>query len=361
METNTLHALLDVVAHFVERNQVADIAPLGNGLINDTFKVMVHGDDKPRYVLQRINNAVFTDVEMLQRNIEAVTNHLRSKGILTLHFLTAETGKTYVEEDGKFWRVMDYIPDSYTYEAVTPEYARCAGRKFGEFEAQLTDLKEPIGEIIPDFHNIEFRLHQLDEAIAANPVGRMSDPEVQSYVQKIKAVADEMCVGERLYREGKLPKRICHCDTKVNNMLFDKDGNVLCIIDLDTIMPSFVFSDFGDFLRSAANTGAEDDPDLDKVHFNMAIFEAFAQGYLEGAKSFLLPVEVEHLPYAAMLFPYMQAVRFFADYINGDTYYKIRYPEHNMVRTRAQWRLFEEAKAKSGEMAEIVKRFALGK
>ena len=359
MDTNTLHALLDVVAHFVERNQVADIAPLGNGLINDTFKVMVHGDDKPHFVLQRINNAVFTDVEMLQRNIEAVTNHLRSKGILTLHFLTAETGKTYVEEGGKFWRVMDYIPDSYTYEAVTPEYARCAGRKFGEFEAQLTDLKEPIGEIIPGFHNIEFRLHQLDEAIAANSVGRMSDPEVQSYVQKIKAVADEMCVGERLYREGKLPKRICHCDTKVNNMLFDKDGNVLCIIDLDTIMPSFIFSDFGDFLRSAANTGAEDDPDLDKVHFNMAIFEAFAQGYLEGAKSFLLPVEVEHLPYAAMLFPYMQAVRFFADYINGDTYYKIRYPEHNMVRTRAQWRLFEEAKAKSGEMTEIVNRFAL--
>ena len=359
METNTLHALLDVVAHFVERNQVTDIAPLGNGLINDTFKVMVHGDDKPRYVLQRINNAVFTDVEMLQRNIEAVTNHLRSKGVLTLHFLTAETGKTYVEEDGKFWRVMDYIPDSYTYEAVTPEYARCAGRKFGEFESQLTDLKEPIGEIIPDFHNIEFRLRQLDEAIAANPVGRMSDPEVQSYVQKINAVADEMCVGERLYREGKLPKRICHCDTKVNNMLFDKEGNVMCIIDLDTIMPSFIFSDFGDFLRSAANTGAEDDPDLDKVHFNMAIFEAFAQGYLEGAKPFLLPVEVEHLPYAAMLFPYMQAVRFFADYINGDTYYKIRYPEHNMVRTRAQWKLFEEAKAKSGEMAEIVKRFAL--
>ena len=359
METNTLHALLDVVAHFVERNQVADIAPLGNGLINDTFKVMVHGDDKPRYVLQRINNAVFTDVEMLQRNIETVTDHLRSKGVLTLHFLTAETGKTYVEEDGKFWRVMDYIPDSYTYEAVRPEYACCAGRKFGEFEAQLTDLKEPIGEIIPDFHNIEFRLHQLDEAIAANPVGRMADPEVQPYVQKIKAVADEMCIGERLYREGKLPKRICHCDTKVNNMLFDKDGNVLCIIDLDTIMPSFIFSDFGDFLRSAANTGAEDDPDLDKVHFNMAIFEAFAQGYLEGAKSFLLPVEVEHLPYAAMLFPYMQAVRFFADYINGDTYYKIRYPEHNMVRTRAQWKLFEEAKAKSGEMAEIVKRFVL--
>ena len=358
MDTNTLQTLLGVVSHFVDRNEVSDIAPLGNGLINDTFKVMVHGEAKPRYVLQRINNAVFTDVEMLQHNIERVTDHLRSKGILTLHFLAAATGKTYVEENGKYWRMMDFIPDSYTYDAVTPDYARCAGRKFGEFEAQLTDLKEPIGEIIPDFHNIEFRLKQLDEAIAANPVGRMNDPEVQSYVEKIKAVADEMCVGEQLHREGKLPKRICHCDTKVNNMLFDKDGNVMCIIDLDTIMPSFVFSDFGDFLRSAANTGAEDDPDLDHVHFNMSIFEAFAQGYLEGARSFLLPVEIEHLPYAAMLFPYMQAVRFFADYINGDTYYKIKYPEHNMVRTRAQWKLFEDAKAKSAEMTEIINRLS---
>lgn len=356
MNMKASQQMLDVVSHFVDRNRVDDILPLGNGLINDTFKVIIKGDNKPRYVLQRINNAVFADVEMLQHNIETVTNHLRSKDILTLHFLTADTGKTYVKEDEKYWRVMDYIPNSYTYEAVTPEYARCAGCKFGEFEAQLTDLKGPIGEIIPDFHNIEFRLHQLDEAIVANPMGRMGDSEVQSYVQKIKEVAGEMCVCEQLYREGKLPKRICHCDTKVNNMLFDKDGNVLCIIDLDTIMPSFVFSDFGDFLRSAANTGAEDDSDLDNVRFDMSIFEAFTQGYLEGAKSFLLPVEIEHLPYAAMLFPYMQTVRFFADYINGDTYYKIKYPEHNMVRTRAQWKLFEEAKAKRAEMSDVINR-----
>ena len=356
MNMNASQQLINVVSHFVDRNQIADILPLGNGLINDTFKVVMQGNENPRYVLQRINNAVFTDVEMLQHNIETVTNHLRSKAVLTLHFLAADSGKTYVEDEGKYWRVMDFVSDSYTYEAVTPEYARCAGRKFGEFEAQLTDLKEPIGEIIPDFHNIEFRLHQLNDAIAANPVGRMDDPEVQSYVVKIEAVAEEMCVGERLYREGKLPKRICHCDTKVNNMLFDKDGNVLCIIDLDTIMPSFVFSDYGDFLRSAANTGAEDDPDLGNVRFDMSIFEAFTQGYLEGAKSFLLPVEIEHLPYAAMLFPYMQAVRFFADYINGDTYYKIKYPEHNMVRTRAQWKLFEEAKAKCAEMSDVINR-----
>ena len=347
-----MNALFHIAGHFIDPNSIAGIEPLGNGLINDTYKIMVKGETKPKYVLQRINNAVFTDVEMLQNNIEAVTNHIRKKyesqGVANLdrrvlHFLKADTGKTYVVEDGKYWRVMDFIADSYTYEAVTPEYAYYAGRSFGDFESLLTDLETPIGEIIPDFHNIEFRLKQLDEAVAADRVGRMKDVEIQCFVGKIKAVAEKMCMGERLHREGKLPKRICHCDTKVNNMLFDKDGNVLCIIDLDTVMPSFVFSDYGDFLRSAANTGAEDDPDLDNIHFNMEVYEAFTKGYLEGTASFLTPLERELLPYAATLFPYMQAVRFLADYINGDTYYKIRYAEHNLVRTRAQWRLFEEA------------------
>ena len=171
----------------------------------------------------------------------------------------------------------------------------------------------------------------------------MREVEVQKFVDKVREASDRMCIGERLYREGKLPKRICHCDTKVNNMLFDKDGNVLCVIDLDTVMPSFVFSDYGDFLRSAANTGAEDDPNPDNIHFNMEIFESFTKGFLEGTESFLLPVERENLPYAATLFPYMQAVRFLTDYINGNTYYKIKYAHHNLVRTRAQWRLFEEA------------------
>ena len=347
-----MNELFTIAGHFIDSKTIENIEPLGNGLINDTYKIIVHG--QPKYVLQRINNAVFTDVEMLQNNIEAVTQHIRQKyekqGVKdinrrVLHFLKADTGNTYVEVDGKYWRVMDFIADSYTYEAVTPEYAYYAGRSFGDFESLLTDLEAPIGEIIPDFHNIEFRLKQLDEAVAMDRVGQMREVEVRDFVAKIREVADRMCLGERLYREGKLPKRICHCDTKVNNMLFDKDGNVLCVIDLDTVMPSFVFSDFGDFLRSAANTGKEDDPDLDNIHFNMEIFKSFAEGYLEGTKSFLLPVEKENLPYAATLFPYMQAVRFLTDYINGNTYYKIKYPTHNLVRTRAQWKLFEEAVA----------------
>ncbi len=153
-----------------------------------------------------------------------------------------------------------------------------------------------------------------------------------------------MCKAEELYRQGLLPKRICHCDTKVSNMLFDEETDeVLCVIDLDTVMPSFVFSDFGDFLRSAANPAPEDEPDLTKIRFDMEIFRAFAKGYLESAKSFLTPIEIDNLPYAATLFPYMQAVRFLADYINGDTYYQIRYETHNLVRTKAQYQLFREA------------------
>ena len=345
-------SLFSIAGHFIDAAQIESVQPLGNGLINDTFKIMMKGQGRPQYVLQHINDKVFTDVEMLQRNIETVTGHIRKKyetqglgdlGRRVLHFLKADTGKTYVKEGAAYWRVMDFIADSVTQEAVTPQSAYDAGRSFGDFEALLADLKEPIGEIIPNFHNIEFRLKQLDEAVAADPVGRMADHEVQDYVKKIKDSAYTMCQGERLYREGKLPKRICHCDTKVNNMLFDKEGKVLCIIDLDTVMPSFVFSDFGDFLRSAANTGAEDDPDVGNIHFNMEIYDAFLNGYIEGTRSFLTPIERDHLPYAACLFPYMQAVRFFADYINGDTYYKVGYPEHNMVRTRAQWKLFREA------------------
>ena len=155
-------------------------------------------------------------------------------------------------------------------------------------------------------------------------------------------------------REGKLPKRVCHCDTKVNNMMFDEEGRVLCVIDLDTVMPSFVFSDYGDFLRTGANFVAEDDPEIGKVGFREDIFESFTKGYLESAKSFLTPVETENLPYAVALFPYMQCVRFLTDYINGDTYYKIKYPEHNLVRTRNQLALFRCVYAKQEEMARFI-------
>lgn len=344
--------LTDIVSRFEITGKVTDVKPMGEGLINDTYKVFTDGSDKSQYVLQRVNNAIFQDVDMLMDNIDKVTTHLRKKNKNTLQFLKTRDGKFYHFDGEKYWRVMVFVPDSITYQAVTPEYSYIAGKSFGEFESLLSDLKEPLGEIIPDFHNIEFRLQQLRDAMTEDRVGRVA--EVQYYLDEIFKRENKMTLGERLFREGKLPKRVCHCDTKVNNMLFDKEGKVLCIIDLDTVMPSFVFSDYGDFLRTAANTGAEDDPNLDNIDFNMEIFKAFTKGYLEGTKDFLLPIEKENLPYAAMLFPYMQTARFLADYINGDTYYKIKYPEHNLVRTKAQWRLFERAEAKEAQMKSLV-------
>ena len=200
---------------------------------------------------------------------------------------------------------------------------------------------------------MEFRLKQLRDAVKENKAGRVD--EVKYYIDEIEKRADEMCKAERLYREGKLPKRICHCDTKVNNMLFDKDGKVLCVIDLDTVMPSFIFSDYGDFLRTGASTVLEDDPNLDKVAFNFEIFKAFTKGYLESAKSFLTPIEIENLPYAVALFPYMQCARFLTDYINGDTYYMIKYPTHNLVRTKNQLKLLESVEAHKKQMEDFIK------
>ena len=372
--------LKKIVELFAIEGEVKEIKPLGNGLINDTYKVVTEGG-APDYVLQRINNAIFTDVDLLQGNIEAVTRHIRKKleaegaediDRKVLRFiplrsegekvevLMSEKPKTYCLEDGKFWRVSVFINDAYTYETVNPEYSGYAGEAFGAFEAMLADIPDTLGETIPDFHNMELRLRQLVEAVREDKAGRLhaddktEGQELHRILEDIDKYGVQMCKAEQLHREGKLPKRICHCDTKVNNMMFDKDGKILCVIDLDTVMPSYVFSDFGDFLRTAANPVAEDSPELDKVDFDMEIFKAFTRGYLKGTKPFLSPIERKNLPYAACLFPFMQAVRFFADYIGGDTYYKIKYPEHNLVRTRNQMKLFHSALGKVPEMSSFI-------
>ena len=353
--------LRSIVSNFKIEGTLQEIKPLGAGLINDTYKVTTQEAEKPDYVLQRINHAIFQDVDMLQANIEAVTTHIRKKleeqqatdiDRKVLHFLPTAEGKTYWYDGESYWRIMVFIPNAKTYETVNPEFSYYAGVAFGNFQAMLADIPNELGETIPKFHNMEFRLQQLREAVAANPTGRVE--EVKSYLDELEKRAEEMCKAERLHREGKLPKRVCHCDTKVNNMMFDEQGNVLCVIDLDTVMPSFIFSDFGDFLRSAANTGLEDDSDLSHVSFNMEIFKAFAKGYLESAKGFLLPIEIENLPYAAALFPYMQCVRFLTDYINGDTYYKIKYPEHNLVRTKAQFKLLQSVEEHTPDMKAFI-------
>lgn len=351
-----------IISHFAISGTVSEIKPLGNGLINDTYKVTTVEADAPDYVLQRINDSIFTDVDLLQRNIEEVTHHIREQLVKegaddidrkVLTFVKTDEGKTYIK-DGKnqYWRISVFIPNAITMDAVTPKTSYHAGKAFGKFEAQVADITDRLGETIPDFHNMELRRDQLRQAVKEDRAGRAEG--VKDFIADIEKYMDEMCLCQCLFREGKLKKHVCHCDTKVNNMMFDQEGHVLCVIDLDTVMPSLFVSDYGDFLRTAANTIAEDSPEFDKINFRMDIFEAFTRGYIESASSFLSPLEISLLPHAAELFPYMQAVRFLWDYLNGDHYWKCKYPEHNLVRAQNQWHLFLKAKEHEEEMKEVI-------
>ena len=317
--------LKDIVSHFAIEGEVRDIHPLGNGLINTTYAVETEGNGTD-YVLQNVNVAIFPDIDLLMNNIVEVTGHIRQKleaagtpdiDRKVLRFVPANDGKYYYHDGEKYWRVMVLIPDTTSKSGVSVENAAIVGETFAQFQSMLADLPAQLGEPIKDFHNIEFRIQQLNDAVADNKAGRVDEPAVKALLDEIRKREQEMTKSERLFREGKLPKRICHCDTKVDNILFDRDGNVLCVIDLDTVMPSFIFSDFGDFLRTAANTTREDDPNFDNISFRFDIFEAFAGGYLKGARGFL------------------------TDYLNGDTYYKTTHPAHNLERAGNQIRLLQ--------------------
>ncbi|MBR4160203.1 MAG: aminoglycoside phosphotransferase family protein [Bacteroidaceae bacterium] len=357
--------LKNIVSHFAIRGTVADIKPLGAGLINDTLLVTTAEADAPNYVLQRVNTNVFPDVDLVMRNIYAVTTHIRTKleaageadidrKVLTFMPSKDDDTKLYAVVDGQYWRMMIFIENAVTKQAVNPESSRAAGKAFGQFQAMLADIPVELGETIKDFHNMEFRLQQLREVIAKDPVGRVAEPEVQAMLKEIDARAEYMCQAERMGREGVLPKRVCHCDTKVNNMMFDQEDNVLCVIDLDTVMPNFIFSDYGDFLRTGANKVAEDFQDMDAVCFDVDIFKAFTEGYLASASSFLTRVEVENLPYAVKLFPYMQCVRFLWDYLSGDKYWKCQYDNHNFVRANNQLHLLLSIEKHEPEMEAFI-------
>lgn len=352
----------NIISQFAISNPVGEPTPLKTGLINDSFIVRATEKGQRSYFLQRINHHIFQNVEGLQQNIQKVTDHIREKlqaeGATdierrVLRLIPTKDGKLYYKTpEGDYWRMYVLIENAQSQERVTPESAYLAGKAFGQFQCQLSDLRfDELCESIPNFHNIEYRLMQLNEAIRDDKAGRVS--KCADIIRKIDMRRDDMCLAERLFREGKLTKRINHCDTKVNNMMFDEQGNPLCIVDLDTVMPGFVLSDFGDFMRTAANTGEEDDKNLDNIKVNMPIYEAYTRGYLEMA-TFLTPLEKELLPYGCRLLSYMQTVRFFADYLNGDTYYKIQYPEHNYVRTLAQLRLLEEQEKSAPEMERII-------
>ena len=269
--------------------------------------------------------------------------------------IPANDGKLYyLDNDGEYWAVCLFIEDTITYEvAETPALAYSGGKGIGKFQSLVSDLEEPLTDILPGFHNIRIRYEQWDKIISMDPAGRKS--EVTEEIGWIESRREQMMSFWNLVEEGIIPTRVSHNDTKINNILFDQKGEVLCVIDLDTVLNSTVLNDFGDAIRYYANTGLEDDKDLSNVSMDMEIFKAFAKGYLEEASSFLTDKEIEYLAFSAKYITYEQILRFLMDYIDGDNYYKIKYKDHNLVRTKAQYKLLTDMEKKFNFMNNTIR------
>ena len=350
--------LFEIAAQFNLEGAVVGIMPLGEGFINDTFVVKTEGE-APDYILQRKNHIIFPDVPGMMENIKAVTEHIKAKVKdplrETLTVISAKDGKLYVEHDGNFWAMCLFIPDTISpARADTPELAYQGGLGVGRFQALLADFNKPLNETIKGFHNIRWRFQQWDETLAADPAGRVA--ELQEEISWIESRRKEMLAFWSLVEDGTIPVHVTHNDTKISNILFNKaDASMLCMIDLDTVMSSTSLNDFGDAIRSYANTGAEDDRNLDNVSMDIAMFKAYAEGYLHEQKATMVQSELDWLAFSARYITFEQVLRFLMDYIDGDKYYKTSFPEHNLVRTRAQYKLLQSMEDQYARMCEIIK------
>ena len=355
--------LLQIANQFVLEGAISEITPLGQGFINDTFIIHTEGD-APNYILQRKNQIVFPDVPAMMDNIDRVTAHIRKKvaaegGDIKREVMTinhTHDGKFYfIDDEGEYWAVCEFIADTVAYDSANSEaLARMGGMGIGKFQAQLADFTEPLAEVIKGFHNIKHRFVQWDEAIANDAAGRVASiPEEISWIESRR---EEMLAFWAKVESGEIPMRVTHNDTKINNILFDKQGNVLCVIDLDTVMSAPALNDFGDAIRTYANTGAEDAEDLSTVSLSLPMFAAYADGYLSQQAKTLTQAELDHLAFSARYITFEQVLRFLMDYINGDTYYKIMSPNHNLVRTHAQYALLQSIEAQYDAMCEIIKQ-----
>lgn len=349
---------------FAIDGEIVQTEPFGTGHINDTYKVTTNGDSKCNYLLQRINHHVFPNVEGLMMNMSVVLDHLKAKyrenGIYdvekrTLTIIPTLTGKTYYkDEKGNCWRVFILMENTKSYDIVeTAEQAQAGGRAFGEFQKLLADLDaKKLIEVLPNFHNVDFRLENLRTAIERDSESRVKG--VQTLLEYIFDREGKMRTVLKMGQAGELPLRITHNDTKFNNVLLDQNDEVQCVIDLDTVMPGYVAYDFGDAIRTIINPAAEDEVDLEKIKLNVPLYAAYAEGYLKEARVFLTGKELESLLYGVFLLPYMQGVRFLTDYLEGDHYYKTKYEEHNLVRAKSQLKLVEELEENEKQLAEIL-------
>ena len=358
--------LKEIFSSFLTEGTFSDAGPYGSGHIHDTFLVKTPEEDKDDYILQRLNTRVFKNIPELQKNIERVTKHLNQKLLAIpgsdvkrecLTLIPAKNGFSWItDKDGNYWRMYIFISNHKSYNIVdSPGKAFEGGKAIGRFQAMLSDLPgKPLYETIPHFHDIEKRLDIFRQVLNTDRVHRSknaSDP-----IDFVFKRSEEMKIILRLGKEGKIPVRITHNDTKFNNILLDEQDKALCVIDLDTVMPGYIHYDFGDAIRTAANTAEEDEKELSKVKMDIGLFEAYTNGYLSETRNTLNTVEKEYLAFAPRLITYTIAVRFLTDYLDGDNYFKIHHEHHNLERAKAQLKLVESMEEQYEEMKKIIQK-----
>ena len=360
--------IVEAIAQFDLEGKLVDQQPYGNGHINDTFLLTYetsNGDRK--YILQRMNHAIFKKPQQLMENVVNVTEYLRrvikeqggDPDRETLNVIKTRNGENYYEDSGhNYWRVFLYIERTICLEQV--ESAKDfydSAVAFGNFQRMLADYPaEELHETIPNFHNTPSRFRDFQKAVQEDKLGRaaLAKEEIAFALEREK----DTPVLLDLLAEGKLPLRVTHNDTKLNNILFDADTKkALCIIDLDTVMPGLSHYDFGDSIRFGASTGAEDEKDLSKIELDLSLFETFTKGFLEGCGGSLTEKEIEMLPMGAKLMTYECGIRFLADFLEGDVYFKIHRKEHNLDRARTQFKLIADMEKKWDRMTAIVEKY----
>ena len=354
-----------IAADFSINGNFKEYTALNDGHINSTY--VISFDDKGnnvKYTLQKINTGIFKNPDALMSNIVGVTTHIRSALLKagrdadrgTLTFLKAADGKYYFrDENGDCWRVYKYIDKVYTCNIIdSAEVFENAGRAFGEFQRQLSDYPiDSLFETIPKFHDTYSRFLDFMSAVKEDRAGRAEG--VRELIDFAVARENDTHVLLDLIERGSLPLRVTHNDTKLNNILFDRDSNDgICIIDLDTVMPGYSVNDFGDSIRFGASTAAEDEKDISKVHFDINLFKIYTKGFLDGCDGTLTDCERRLLPVGAKMMTIECGMRFLTDYLLGDTYFKTDYPEHNLVRCRTQFKLVEEMEKHWAQMQQIV-------
>lgn len=357
---------LAIASQFKIKGKPLTLSSFGSGHINDTYKIGTD-DGVQDYILQKINHHVFKNIDHLMSNISLVTSHLHQKriaaGIADIDTVltpvnTLDKKLYFKDEKGDYWRIYNLIEGAKSYDIVANErQAREVGRAFGKFQALLSDLEaNKLYEVIPNFCHIGSRL--ADFHIALNNDAAKRESKVKEEIAFIQEREKDMNTILEMAARNELPLRVTHNDTKFNNVLLNNDDQAKCVIDLDTVMPGYIAYDYGDAIRTIINRAAEDEPNLEEITLNIPLFEAYTEGYFEQAKEFLTYNEVRSLIKGVLLFPYMQAVRFLTDYLQGDTYYKIQHSEHNIQRTRAQIKLVKEIEKHIDELNAIIERSA---